>query len=70
MDDYNDWCSKNDSTKWEVKYAKGLAALSNKASEKMINNPKKFYFTKDDLSDEKFEIWFGNNTDLRKQQLM
>lgn len=70
MDEYNDWCSKNDSTKWEVKYAKGLAALSNKASEKMINNPKKFYFTKDDLSDEKFEIWFGNNTDLRKQQLM
>lgn len=70
MDEYNEWCSKNDSTKWEVKYAKGLAALSNKASEKMINDPKKFYFTKDDLCDEKFKIWFGDDTDLRKKELM
>lgn len=70
MDEYNNWCEKNDSTKWEVRYAKGLAALSDKASNKMINNPKKFYFTKDSLSDEKFKIWFGDDSDLRKKELM
>lgn len=70
MDEYNEWCKKNDSTKWEVKYAKGLAALSNKASDKMINNPKKFYFTKDTLADEKFNIWFGDDSELRKKELM
>lgn len=68
--EYDKWCEKHDSQKYEITYYKGLAALDDEQSKRMINDPKKFYFTKDNLCDDKFKIWFGNDSELRKKELL
>lgn len=68
--DYNKWLSKNDPKKFEIKYKKGLASLLDDEYKDMINNPVLTLITKDDLSDENLEIWFGKSSDLRKNELI
>ena len=68
--DYNNWALKENLNNWEIKYKKGLAALVDDEYDEIINNPKLTLITKDDLSDEHLDIWFGKNSDLRKNQIL
>lgn len=68
--EYNDWEKKNDLKKWEIKYKKGLAALVDDEYNDIINKPKMTLITKDDVSKNSLEIWFGKNSDLRKIEIL
>jgi len=68
--EYNDWSLKEDLKLWEIKYKKGLAALVDDEYQEIINNPKLTKITKDELSDEYLDIWFGKNSELRKNQIL
>ena len=68
--EYNVWSQKENLQNWEIKYKKGLAALVDDEYDEIINNPKLTLITKDDLSDEYLDIWFGKNSELRKNQIL
>ena len=68
--EYNVWSQKENLQNWELKYKKGLAALVDDEYDEIINNPKLTLITKDDLSDEYLDIWFGKNSELRKNQIL
>jgi len=68
--EYNNWSQKENLNNWEIKYKKGLAALVDDEYNEIINNPKLTLITKDDLSDEHLDIWFGKNSELRKNQIL
>lgn len=68
--EYNNWSQKEDLKNWEIKYKKGLAALVDDEYQEIIHNPKLTKITKDELSDEYLDIWFGKNSELRKNQIL
>jgi DNA topoisomerase-2 len=68
--DYNDWADKADMKQYEIKYKKGLAALVDDEYQDIINNPRMTKISKDDISTEYLDIWFGKNADLRKTELL
>lgn len=68
--EYNDWSTKNELKQFEIKYKKGLAALVDDEYQDIINNPRMTLITKDDLSTDSLDIWFGKNSDLRKNELL
>ena len=68
--EYNTWSQKENLQNWEIKYKKGLAALVDDEYDEIINNPKLTLITKDELSDEYLDIWFGKNSELRKNQIL
>lgn len=68
--EYNEWCKNNDLKQFEIKYKKGLAALVGDEYQDIINNPKMTLITKDDISGNSLEIWFGKSSDLRKNELL
>jgi DNA topoisomerase-2 len=68
--EYDDWSKKQDLKLWEIKYKKGLAALVDDEYREIINNPKLTKITKDELSNQYLDIWFGKNSDLRKKELL
>ena len=70
QNEYNIWSQKENLQNWEIKYKKGLAALVDDEYNEIINNPKLTLITKDELSDEYLDIWFGKNAELRKNQIL
>ena len=68
--EYNEWEEKNDLKKYEIKYKKGLAALVDDEYQDIINSPRMTQITKDDVSEVSLDIWFGKNSDLRKNELL
>lgn len=68
--EYNEWASNNDLKQYEIKYKKGLGALVDDEYDAIINNPKMTQITKDDVSSDALETWFGKNSDLRKVELL
>jgi DNA topoisomerase-2 len=68
--EYDNWVNKINTQNWEIKYKKGLAALVDDEYNEIINNPKLLSITKDDLSRESLNIWFGKDSDLRKKELI
>ena len=68
--EYNDWVEKTDLKGWEINYKKGLAALVDDEYQDIINNPRLTLIKKDDVSAESLNIWFGKNSDLRKNELL
>ncbi len=70
QEEYKKWENKNKLSNFEIKYKKGLGALTDDEYEKIINNPKLMLITKDDISKTSLEIWFGKNADLRKNELL
>jgi len=68
--EYNVWSQKENLQNWEIKYKKGLAALVDDEYDEIINKPKLTLITKDDMSDEYLDIWFGKNSELRKNQIL
>jgi DNA topoisomerase-2 len=70
QNEYDNWLYLNDIKNWDIKYKKGLAALVDDEYNEIINNPKLTKISKDDLSDEYLDIWFGKNSELRKNQIL
>jgi DNA topoisomerase-2 len=68
--EYNNWASKNDLKLFDIKYKKGLAALVDDEYRDIINSPRMTLITKDDISAQYLDIWFGKNSDLRKTELL
>ena len=68
--EYNEWSVKNDLKQFEIKYKKGLAALVDDEYQDIINNPRMTLITRDDISSNSLEVWFGKNSDLRKTELL
>ena len=67
--EYEEWCQKHDVTKYEVTYYKGLAALENTEYKEMLLNPRKFYYELDENAHKELDIWFGKDSDKRKEKL-
>lgn len=68
--EYNNWSEKADLKLYDFEYKKGLAALVDDEYDDIINNPRMTKITKDDISTEYLDIWFGKNADLRKTELL
>lgn len=68
--EYNEWSTKNDLKSFEIKYKKGLAALVDDEYQDIINNPRMTLISRDDMSENSLDIWFGKNSDLRKTELL
>ena len=68
--EYNEWVDKNDLKNFEIKYKKGLAALVDDEYQDIINSPRMTKISKDEISTEYLDIWFGKNADLRKTELL
>ena len=68
--EYDSWLNKVNISNWEVKYKKGLAALVDYEYKEIINNPKLTNITKDDISFESLDIWFGKDSEKRKKELL
>jgi DNA gyrase/topoisomerase IV subunit B len=68
--DYNKWLNKINTKDWEIKYKKGLSALVDDEYQDMIQNPKLTLLTKDDLSSESLQTWFGKDSEPRKIELL
>jgi len=69
-DEWEDWQKKNNIDQYDVDYKKGLAALTDEEYEEIIRNPRLYYYDITDKSNEKLNIWFGNDSSLRKEELM
>lgn len=70
--EYNNWELENikDIKNYEIKYKKGLAALVDDEYQDIINSPRLTLITKDDTSKESLNIWFGKDSNLRKNELL
>lgn len=69
-DEYQSWAKKNDLKKFHIEYKKGLAALGDIEYKEMFTSPKAVKITKDQVAKENLEVWFGKNSELRKEKLM
>ena len=67
--EFDEWCKKNDPTKWDIEYYKGLSALEDKDYKDLIQNPNIYYYDLDDLAQDELEIWFGKDSGKRKEKL-
>ena len=68
--EYVDWEKTINIKDYEIKYKKGLAALVDDEYNGIINDPKITLITKDDISAKQLDIWFGDNSDMRKIELL
>ena len=70
LTEYNEFIEKTDTKDWELNYKKGLATLTDDEYEDIICKPKMLLLKKDDTSIESLDIWFGKNSDLRKNEML
>lgn len=69
-EEYKDWAKKNDASKWQIEYKKGLAALGDAEYEQMFNSPMAVKITKDKAAKESLDCWFGKDSEQRKEKLL
>lgn len=69
QEDYDEWCKTNDPKKWDIEYYKGLGALEDKDYKELIQNPNIYYYELDDLAHDELDIWFGKDSNKRKEKL-
>lgn len=67
--EFDEWCKKNDVTKWNIEYYKGLGALNDSNYKDLIQNPNIYYYDFDEIAEEELDIWFGKSSDKRKNKL-
>lgn len=70
--EYQEWVDKVGTgiKQWNVEYKKGLAALENYEYKEIIQNPKMYQFVEDDMAKYQFKVWFGDDSDLRKNKIL
>lgn len=69
-EEFDEWCTKNNPQKWNIEYKKGLAALEDSDYKDIIDNPVLLKLEEDQESAKSLDVWFGNNSDLRKDKLI
>jgi DNA topoisomerase II len=69
--EFNDWCTRNDSTMYNIRYYKGLASHEPKEVSEVFGDFRNlvYTFTADDVTSELFEIYYGPDANLRKEVL-
>lgn len=72
MQDFDDYKTKNDISKLDVRYLKGLGSLRDSEFEDMLKNTFKSYFlpSNGEMNAKEFEIWYGDDAALRKNELI
>jgi DNA topoisomerase II len=70
QEEYNKWIKMITPKEWIIKYKKGLAALSDDEYEEIILKPRTILILPDDYSSQSLNIWFGKDSELRKEQLL
>lgn len=70
QEEYNRWLNGINPREWIIKYKKGLAALTNDEYEEIILKPRLMMILPDDYSSQSLNIWFGKDSELRKEQLL
>jgi hypothetical protein len=70
QEEYNKWLNFVNTKEWIIKYKKGLAALSNDEYEDIILKPRLISILNDDEAKKSLNIWFGKDSELRKEQLL
>ena len=70
QEEYNKWLETITPKEWIIKYKKGLAALSDDEYEEIILKPRLMSILPDDFSSDSLNIWFGKDSELRKEQLL
>jgi DNA topoisomerase-2 len=69
--DFNEWIENcKDIDKWEIKYKKGLASLTEDEYREIIENPILTQISIDDKSKHSLNVWFGKDTKYRKNELL
>ena len=68
--EYNKWLEKSDHRLFEIKYKKGLGALIDDEYKMIIQEPRMTLITKDDFSEKSLGVWFGDDSSLRKEQIL
>lgn len=68
--EYNNWLEKVNPKDWEIEYKKGLASLIDDEYDQIINQPNLTLISNDEESLEQLKIWFGDDSDLRKNELI
>ena len=68
--EFDEWQTKNDVSKWEILYKKGLGSLEDDEYDPIINNPRKVQILADTSSNDTLEVWFGPDSDLRKERIL
>ena len=70
QEEYNKWLNNINTREWIIKYKKGLAALANDEYEEIILKPRLLLILPDDNSSQSLNVWFGKDSELRKEQLL
>lgn len=68
--EYATWLKKADLKLFEIKYKKGLAALLDDEYKAIIESPRLTLITRDDMSGDSLNTWFGSDSELRKTQII
>jgi len=70
INEYKEWEKNNDTEKYYYDYKKGLGSLNSEEFKELVNNPKlmKINLTKQCINE--IDIWFGNNSEKRKEKLL
>lgn len=68
--DFIEWQKKNNVKDYEIDYKKGLSALSDIESKKMLEEPKLIQLKTGVNTKDVLYTWFGDNTQLRKDELV
>ena len=69
QNEFDIWCKDNDVSKWNIDFYKGLGALEDDEYKDMIQNPNMYYYELDDLAHTELDIWFGKDSNKRKDKL-
>jgi len=70
QEDYFSWLKSINTKDWEIEYKKGLGALTDIEYREIINTPRLTQIVSDDLTKTNLNVWFGKDSDLRKNQLL
>ena len=68
--DFVEWQKKINIKDYETDYKKGLASLNNLESKKMLEEPRLLQLRIGENTSDVLYTWFGDNTQLRKDQLV
>lgn len=69
-DEYVKWSNRTNTSNWEIKYKKGLAALVDDEYRKIIQDPKLVKIESSKTSEQYLDIWFGKDSEKRKEEIM
>lgn len=70
LEDYDKWATTVNVNQWLIEYKKGLGSLSSESYSVIINDPNLIQLTPDKLANMNLDIWFGKDSNKRKEKLI